>query len=126
VGYVMLNLKERGSDVRAYVHALEEWLIRTLAEFGVKGERRKDRIGIWVVRGKREAKIAAVGVRLRRWVSYHGVSLNVNPDLSHFEGIVPCGVKEHGVTSLANFGIKTTMSDVDEALKRAFRATFGG
>ena len=126
VGYVMLNLRDRGTDVRAFVHALEEWLIRTLAEFGVIGERREGRVGIWVARGIQEDKIAAIGVRLRRWVSYHGVSLNVDPDLSHFEGIVPCGVREHGVTSLADLGLKVSMSDVDDAMRRTFVEIFGG
>jgi len=126
VGYVMLDLKRRKADVRAYVHDLEEWLIRTLAEFGVKGERREGRVGIWVARGKsREDKIAAIGVRVRRWVTFHGVSFNVDPDLAHFEGIVPCGVREHGVTSLADLGVPVSMADVDVAMKKAFESVFG-
>jgi lipoyl(octanoyl) transferase len=128
VGYVMLDLRRRcdpGPDVRAYVHGLEQWLIETLAGFGVKGERRAGRVGIWVARGAREDKIAAVGVRIRRWVTFHGVALNVDPDLSHFAGIVPCGVREHGVTSLADLGIPAATADVDIALKQAFGKIFG-
>jgi lipoyl(octanoyl) transferase len=125
VGYVMLDLKRRRPDVRAYVHDLEEWLIRTLAQFNVKGERRPGRVGIWVARGHREDKIAAIGVRVRRWVSYHGVSLNVDPDLNHFGGIVPCGISEHGVTSLLDLGIAVSMPDVDVAMRRAFEDVFG-
>ena len=126
VGYVMLDLKRRKPDVRAYVHDLEEWLMRTLASFAVKGERRSDRVGIWVTRSDgREDKIAAIGVRLRRWISFHGVSLNVDPDLGHFSGIVPCGVRTHGVTSLADLGVPVSMADVDVALKRAFEDVFG-
>ncbi len=124
VGYVMLDLKRRNEDVRAYVRDLEEWLIRTLARFEVKGERRAGRIGIWVARPGREDKIAALGVRVRRWVTFHGVSLNVEPDLSHFSGIVPCGIREHGVTSLADLGLKVTMADVDAALRETFREVF--
>jgi lipoyl(octanoyl) transferase len=125
VGYVMLNLKHRKADVRAYVHDLEEWLIETLALFNVKGERREGRVGIWVARGMREDKIAALGVRIRHWVTFHGVALNVEPDLSHFTGIVPCGVREHGVTSLADLGIPVSMADVDVAMKQAFQKIFG-
>ncbi|MDE3115143.1 MAG: lipoyl(octanoyl) transferase LipB [Pseudomonadota bacterium] len=126
VGYVMLDLKRRKPDVRAFVHDLEEWLIRTLAELGVKGERRQGRVGIWVARGGgKEDKIAAIGVRVRRWVTFHGVSLNVEPDLTHFTGIVPCGIAEHGVTSLVDLGIPATMADVDVAMKRAFVPVFG-
>jgi lipoyl(octanoyl) transferase len=130
VGYVMLDLKRRtnpkkGPDVRKYVHDLEEWLIRTLARFNVKGERREGRVGIWVVRGKREDKIAALGVRVRRWVTFHGVSFNVDPDLSHFNGIVPCGITQYGVTSLADLGILVSMADVDIAMKAAFEDVFG-
>lgn len=125
VGYVMLDLKRRKPDVRAFVHDLEEWLIRTLAQFNVKGERRQGRVGIWVQRGSREEKIAAIGVRLRRWVTFHGVSLNVDPDLTHFSGIVPCGIAGHGVTSLVDLGIPVTMADADVALKRAFEEVFG-
>jgi lipoyl(octanoyl) transferase len=125
VGYVMLDLKRRKPDVRAYVRDLEEWLIRALARFDVKGERREGRVGIWVVRGSREDKIAALGVRVRRWVTYHGVSFNVEPDLSHFSGIVPCGISQHGVTSLRDLGIAASMADVDVALKAAFKDVFG-
>ncbi len=131
VGYVMLDLKQRGSDVRAYVHRLEEWLIRTLAAFNVKGERREGRVGIWVARGPssgkdgREDKIAAIGVRVRRWVTFHGVSLNVDPDLTHFTGIVPCGISEHGVTSLHDLGILASMADEDVAMRDAFVEIFG-
>jgi lipoyl(octanoyl) transferase len=125
VAYAMLDLKRRKPDVRAYVHDLEEWLIQALAELGVKGERREGRVGIWVQRGMREDKIAALGVRIKRWVSFHGVALNVDPDLSHFTGIVPCGVTQHGVTSLADLGIVASMADVDVALKRSFGKIFG-
>lgn len=125
VGYVMLNLKMRKPDVRAYVQDLEQWLIETLAEFNVKGERREGRVGIWVQRGTREDKIAALGVRIKRWVSLHGVALNVEPDLTHFAGIVPCGIRAHGVTSLADLGIPATMADVDVALKKSFKSVFG-
>lgn len=124
VGYVMLNLKARKPDVRAYVHDLEQWLIKTLALFGVKGERREGRVGIWVTRGSQEDKIAAIGVRIRHWVSFHGVALNVEPDLSHFGGIVPCGVRQHGVTSLADLGVVVTMADVDVAMKESFEKVF--
>jgi len=125
VGYVMLDLKRRGSDVRRYVHDLEEWLIGALARFGVKGERREGRVGIWVARGAGEDKIAAIGVRVRRWVTFHGVAFNVNPDLTHFAGIVPCGIRGHGVTSLADLGIAATMADADRALRAAFEEVFG-
>ncbi len=126
VGYVMLDLKKRGGDVRRFVRDLEEWLIRTLASFNVKGERREGRVGIWVARsGGREDKIAAIGVRVRRWVTFHGVSLNVDPDLTHFSGIVPCGISEHGVTSLHDLGLPVTMADVDVAMKAAFEEVFG-
>jgi len=121
VAYVMLNLKRRGGDVHAYVSGLERWLIATLEEFGVKGQARAGRVGVWVARGHgREDKIAAIGVRVRRGVSYHGVSLNIVPDLTHFEGIVPCGIREHGVTSLAELGVRAEMADVDVALRRHF------
>jgi len=125
VGYVMLDLKRRKPDVRAYVRDLEEWLIRALAQFDVKGERREGRVGIWVQRGLREDKIAALGVRVRRWVTFHGVSLNVEPDLSHFGGIVPCGISAYGVTSLHDLGFPVSMADVDVALKIAFEEVFG-
>ena len=125
VAYVMLNLAKRGGDVRAFVATLEQWLINTLAEFGVKGERREDRVGIWVRHPGGENKIAAIGIRVRRGITFHGVSLNVNPDLSHFDGIVPCGVTEHGVTSLAALGIVANMAEVDAALRRNFEPLFG-
>jgi lipoyl(octanoyl) transferase len=126
VGYVMLNLKDHGGDIRRYVRDLEEWLIRTLARFQVKGERREGRVGIWVVeRDGRENKIAAIGVRVRHWVTFHGVSLNVEPDLKHFDGIVPCGIRQHGVTSLAAQGILVSMPEVDAALRAAFGEVFG-
>lgn len=125
VGYVMLDLKARGADVRAFVHGLEDWLIRTLACFNVTGARRAGRIGLWVDKDGRDCKIAAIGVRVRRWVSYHGVALNVEPDLSHFDGIVPCGIREHGVTSLADLGLPVTTTDVDVALRQTFGEVFG-
>ena len=124
VVYVMLDLARRGEDVRCYVHHLEEWGIRTLARFGVAGERREGRVGIWVRSGNREAKIAAIGVRVRRWVSYHGIAINIDPELDHFRGIVPCGIGEHGVTSLAALGIRATMAEVDAALRETFDAVF--
>ena len=121
VAYVMLNLKNRGADVRGFVHDLEEWLIRTLAGFQVRGERRDGRVGIWVDRGptnlgRREDKIAAIGVRVRKWVSFHGIAINVEPDLSHFSGIVPCGISQYGVTSLWDLGLTPTLEEVDSAL----------
>jgi lipoyl(octanoyl) transferase len=125
VAYVMLDLKRRNSDVRRFVRDLEEWLIRTLANFGVNGERREGRVGIWVVRlDGGEDKIAAIGVRVRRWVTFHGVALNVSPDLSHFGGIVPCGIRGHGVTSLAALGIGASMADVDRELESSFQHVF--
>jgi lipoyl(octanoyl) transferase len=126
VAYVMLDLQNRGRDVRCFVRDLENWLIRTLAHFAVKGERREGRVGIWVDRGGgREDKIAAIGVRIRRWVTFHGVSLNVDPDLSHFAGIVPCGITQHGVTSLWDLGLSPTMEEVDMALRAGFEEQFG-
>jgi lipoyl(octanoyl) transferase len=131
VAYAMLDLKRRRPDVRAYVASLEEWIIRTLAAFNVRGERREDRVGVWVSRPDKgpgfEDKIAAIGVRLRRWVSFHGISLNVEPDLTHFDAIVPCGVADprYGVTSLAGLGLTPTMADVDIALRQAFEEVFG-
>lgn len=133
VGYVMVDLKPRGGDVRAYVRSLEDWLIATLKRFNVTGERREGRIGIWVDRGphpsggRREDKIAALGVRVRQWVTYHGVALNVDCDLTHFAGIVPCGVAtpQYGVTSLLDLGITATMSDVDAAMRAAFDEVLG-
>jgi lipoyl(octanoyl) transferase len=125
VAYVMLDLGRRGADVRAYVHGLEEWLIRALATLGVAGERRAGRVGIWVAeRAGRERKIAAIGVRVRHWVSFHGVALNVDPDLAHYQGIVPCGITEHGVTSLRALGVAASMAQVDAALRAAFAGVF--
>lgn len=131
VAYVMLDLKGRREDVRAFVAALEEWIIRTLGRFNVKGERREDRVGVWVRRPEqgagREDKIAAIGIRVKRWVSLHGIAINVEPDLTHFSGIVPCGVREqnYGVTSLVDLGLPVTMGDVDVALKAEFEPLFG-
>jgi lipoyl(octanoyl) transferase len=130
VAYTMLDLTRphgavRARDVRAFVHGLEEWMIATLAEFGVKGETREGRVGIWVVSGSSEAKIGAIGVRVSRWVSWHGLALNVAPELAHFSGIVPCGISEHGVTSLADLGVSATMAEVDTALKTSFTRIFG-
>jgi lipoyl(octanoyl) transferase len=126
VAYVMLDLKKRGGDVRAFVAALEQWVIDTLDDFNVRGERREDRVGVWVRRGEREDKIAAIGIRVRHSVSFHGISINVEPDLSHFSGIVPCGIREHGVTSLVDLGLPVTMHDLDLALRRNFQLVFGG
>ena len=125
IAYVMLDLARRREDVHCYVHHLEEWAIRALAHFGVDGERREGRIGIWVKRGDGEAKIAAVGVRVRRWVTYHGMAINIDPDLDHYRGIIPCGIAEHGVTSLADLGIAATMAEVDAALRATFDQVFG-
>lgn len=126
VAYVMLDLTRRGRDVRRFVQQLEEWIIRTLTTFNVTGERREGRVGIWVARGEagREDKIAAIGVRLRHWVSYHGIAINVEPDLSHFEGIVPCGIEGHGVTSLVDLGLPVTLADLDVALQTSFAEVF--
>lgn len=133
VAYVMLDVSRRGRDVRAFVQGLEDWVIATLGTFNVTGEKRDGRVGVWVTRPekprlpdgtKRDDKIAAIGVRLRKWVSFHGLSINVDPDLSHFNGIVPCGVKGHGVTSLVDLGLPVSMADVDVALKQTFPAVF--
>ena len=124
IAYVMLDLARRGEDVHCYVHHLEEWAIRTLARFGVAGERREGRVGVWVRRGAGEAKIAAVGVRVRRWVTYHGMAINIDPDLDHYCGIIPCGIAEHGVTSLADLGVAVTTADVDAALRATFAEAF--
>ena len=124
VAYVMLDLKQRKPDLRWYVAALEDWLIATLAVFGVCGERRAGRVGIWVATGDTEKKIAAIGVRIRQWVTFHGIALNVNPDLSHFQGIVPCGLSTFGVTSLADLGVTVRMADVDAALQATFPRFF--
>ena len=129
VAYVMLDLKRREPDLRRFVAALEAWLIGTLDAFNVRAERREDRVGVWVRRPEKapdaEDKIAAIGIRVRRWVSFHGISLNVEPDLAHFDGIVPCGVTRHGVTSLVDLGLPVAMADVDVALRVAFERIFG-
>ncbi|MEM9432258.1 MAG: lipoyl(octanoyl) transferase LipB [Pseudomonadota bacterium] len=134
VAYAMLDLRHRGRDVRRFVTSLEEWVIRALASFGIRGERRRGRVGVWVVRPERagagadgfaEDKIAAVGVRVRHWISYHGIALNVDPDLGHYGGIVPCGIDQHGVTSLVDLGLPATMADADLALRGGFEAVFG-
>ncbi len=133
VAYVMLDLNKRGRDVRAYVAKLEAWVIATLAEFNVQAGRREGRVGVWVDRPERpplpdgriaEDKIAAIGVRIRRWVTFHGISINVEPDLQHYSGIVPCGIADYGVTSLVDLGITATISDLDMALKRHFADIF--
>ncbi|MCP5432490.1 MAG: lipoyl(octanoyl) transferase LipB [Alphaproteobacteria bacterium] len=126
VAYAMLDLGARGRDLRAFVGALEGWIVDALKAFGVRGETRPGRVGVWVRKGEGEAKIAAVGIRVRRWVSYHGVSLNVAPDLSHYAGIVPCGIREHGVTSLADLGVTASMDEVDRVLMSCFRRRFEG
>lgn len=134
VAYVMLDLKRRREDVRAFVAALEAWIIASLDRFNVKGERREDRVGVWVARPERpplpgglpaEDKIAAIGIRLKRWVSLHGIAVNVEPDLGHFGGIVPCGIEGYGVTSLVDLGLPVTMTDYDVALRAAFEEVFG-
>ncbi|MEP7455660.1 lipoyl(octanoyl) transferase LipB [Phyllobacterium sp. SB3] len=134
VAYVMLDLKRRREDIRAFVTALEQWIISTLDSFNVRGERREDRVGVWVTRPERPAlpdgspaedKIAAIGIRLRKWVSFHGISINVEPELSHFDGIVPCGVRGHGVTSLVDLGLPVEMHDLDKALLESFEGVFG-
>jgi lipoyl(octanoyl) transferase len=125
VAYLMLDLQRRGPDLRAYIWSLEEWVIRALASFNVRGERRPGRVGIWVVKpGGVEAKIGAIGVRVRRWVTYHGIAVNLDPDLEHFAGIVPCGIKDFGVTSLADLGLTVSMSELDSALRAAFGEVF--
>ncbi|PZO76772.1 MAG: lipoyl(octanoyl) transferase LipB [Mesorhizobium amorphae] len=134
VAYAMLDLRRRRQDVRQYVAALEQWIIGALDRFNIRGERREDRVGVWVARPDRpplfdgspaEDKIAAIGIRLRRWVSFHGIALNVEPDLSHFGGIVPCGVSQHGVTSLVDLGLPVSMADADAALRTSFEEVFG-
>jgi lipoyl(octanoyl) transferase len=134
VAYVMLDLKRRREDVRAFVAALEAWIINALEAFNIRGERREERVGVWVRRPDKSAlpdgsmaedKIAAIGIRLKRWVSLHGISLNVEPDLTHFDGIVPCGVSQYGVTSLADLGLAAAMQDADSALRQAFEEIFG-
>lgn len=134
VAYVMLNVGKRGHDVRLFVQQLEEWVIATLAEFNITGEIRPGRVGVWVERGDKplsltgapqEDKIAAIGIRLRKWISFHGISINVEPNLDHFTGIVPCGITEHGVTSLVDLGLPVAMTDLDIALRRQFDEVFG-
>ncbi len=134
VVYVMLDVGKRGHDVRRFVQQLEEWVIAALAEFNVTGEIRDGRVGVWVARddkpltasgARAEDKIAAIGIRLRKWISFHGISINVEPDLEHFTGIVPCGITDHGVTSLVDLGLPVTMEDVDLALRRSFEQVFG-
>ena len=129
VAYVMLDLRQRGHDVRAFVAGLENWIIATLGACNITGERREDRVGVWVRRPEKapgiEDKIAAIGIRVRQGVSFHGISLNVDPDLSHFSGIIPCGVRDHGVTSLVDLGLPVTMEDADMALHAAYREIFG-
>lgn len=134
VAYTLLDVGKRGRDVRVFVQQLEAWVIATLETFNIKGEVREGRVGVWVQRPEKpvlpdgsmaEDKIAAIGIRLRKWVSFHGLSINVEPDLTHFDGIVPCGIAEHGVTSLVDLGLPVTMDDVDVALKQAFESVFG-
>jgi lipoyl(octanoyl) transferase len=131
VVYLMLDLRRRGPDVRRYVATLEEWIIRTLATVGIKGERREERVGVWVARPEqgagREDKIAAIGIRIKRWVTLHGIALNVDCDLSHYSGIVPCGVadRRYGVTSLADLGVSASMAEIDEVLRQEFEPLFG-
>lgn len=134
VVYVMLDVGRRGHDVRRFVQQLEGWVISTLSQFGVQGHIREGRVGVWVERPDeppatdgtlREDKIAAIGIRLRKWISFHGISINVDPDLTHFSGIVPCGIRDHGVTSLRDLGLPTDMATLDRALKNGFAATFG-
>lgn len=127
VAYVMLDLKKRTPDIRAYVQSLEKWIIKTLGKFRIEGDVCEGRVGVWVKTGRSnndEAKIAAIGVRVRRWVTYHGIAINVHPDLKHYAGIVPCGIKEYGVTSLADMGIQTTMKKFDEQLIKSFHTIF--
>lgn len=126
VGYFLLDLKKRGRDVRQFVFSLEEVIIQSLAAFNIRAERRHGRVGVWVTREDgREEKVAAIGVRVRQWVTYHGIAINVEPDLSHFEGIVPCGIAEHGVTSFADLGLPVTMDDLDVVLRQVFDEIFG-
>lgn len=124
IAYTLLDLKQRGSDVRLFVQNLEAWIIDTLAEFGVKGERREGRIGIWVTNSGTEKKIAAIGIRIRHWITFHGIAINVNPNLEHFSGIVPCGNMDYGITSLNDLKINCSMKDVDEVLRNKFFQRF--
>lgn len=126
IAYVMLDLKQRNPDLKAYIRGLEQWLINTLAEFGIVGERKQGRVGIWVTQADgKEEKIAAIGVRIKKWVTMHGIALNVAPDLSYYQGIIPCGVSEHGITSMAKLGVEADYKVVDGALKRQFATIFG-
>ncbi|MBT3396618.1 MAG: lipoyl(octanoyl) transferase LipB, partial [Alphaproteobacteria bacterium] len=124
IAYVMLDLGTRGRDLRLYVANLEQWIIDTLATFGIRGERREGRIGIWVAHNGMEKKIAALGVRVRHWVTFHGIAINVDPDLGQYQGIVPCGIADHGVTSMAELGVTPAMAEFDLALMEAFRNVF--
>ena len=124
VAYVMLDLRRRQMDVRWYVHQLEQWLIDTLAEFNIQAERKKGRVGLWVTDGLQEAKIAAIGVKIRKWITFHGIALNISPDLSYFQGIVPCGLHHYGVTSMQALGFKGSMQEVDELLRPNFERLF--
>lgn len=125
VAYVMLDLRQRGQDLRRYIHQLEEWIIEALGALGIKGERREGRVGIWVVKtGGTEAKIAAIGVRVRRWITFHGIAINLTPDLTHFTSIIPCGIANHGVTSVADLGYQVTMAELDEVLVEKFEDMF--
>lgn len=124
IAYVMLDLKKRGSDIRVFVQDLEHWVIDVLAQYQIKGEIREGRVGVWVARGSREDKIAAIGVRVRKWVSFHGISINVEPDLKHYEGIIPCGISEHGVTSLVDLGIPVSLPEFDTELRSSFEHIF--
>ncbi|WP_037493811.1 lipoyl(octanoyl) transferase LipB [Sneathiella glossodoripedis] len=124
IAYVLLDLKKRGSDIRKYVEDLESWVIDVLAQYHIKGEIREGRVGVWVSKGHQEDKIAAIGVRVRKWVSFHGISINVEPDLSHYDGIIPCGISEYGVTSLVKEGIPVSMPEFDIELKSSFEKIF--
>jgi len=131
IAYTLIDLNQRNNDIRKYIYDLEQWIIDTLAEFNIVGQRRKGRVGIWVAKAtendkqKLETKIAAIGVRVRKWVTYHGISININPDLQHYSGIVPCGIKEHGVTSLLDLGVETDVTEVTYFLKKHFYSVFG-
>lgn len=125
VGYVMLNIANRGRDIHKFVWQLEEWIIQTLKYFGISGERRKNRVGVWVIRDNKEMKIAAIGIKLRKWVSFHGVSINIDPDLDHYKAIVPCGISQYGVTSCKEMGANVSIKEVDIILKKEFSKIFG-
>ena len=125
VAYVMMDLQKRGADLRGYICDLEEWVITALQAFNVRGERREGRVGIWVAAKGSEAKIAAIGVRVRKWVTYHGLAINLDPDLTHYNGMVPCGIREYGVTSLRQLGVNVSMGELDRALRRSWDGIFG-